>query len=116
MAWRCFMAKTTEDSRIVGAVWEQDPKDFPLRPIDSTLDNGNILLVSIPSLSPYPIRWSPHFTVGFGGQWQIISGEPPNITVMPSIGYPGVYHGWLRDGILTDDLDGREYPLWAATA
>lgn len=42
------------------------------------------------------------------------TGEPPRITVRPSIlSYPSTagpgYHGWLTDGILSDDLEGRIY-------
>ena len=44
-----------------------------------------------------------------GGGWRV-TGEPPRITVDPSINCIGVYHGWLRDGVLTDDVDGRPEP------
>lgn len=37
------------------------------------------------------------------------TGTPPNITVMPSINHVGEYHGFLRDGKLTDDIEGRTY-------
>ena len=45
-----------------------------------------------------------------GNGWTI-TGEPPSITVMPSINCMGTngYHGWLKDGILSDDLEGRSY-------
>lgn len=43
-----------------------------------------------------------------GGGWTR-TGEPPRITARPSIASPG-YHGWLTDGVLSDDLDGRRYP------
>ena len=42
------------------------------------------------------------------------TGEPPSITVRPSIlshpssAGPG-YHGFLTDGVLSDDLEGRRY-------
>lgn len=36
-----------------------------------------------------------------------VTGEPPNITVSPSIHAFGVYHGWLQNGVLSDDIDGR---------
>ncbi len=42
-----------------------------------------------------------------GGHWER-RGSPPNITANPSILSPG-YHGWLNNGILSDDLDGRRY-------
>lgn len=37
------------------------------------------------------------------------TGDPPAVTATPSINHQGVYHGWLRDGELSDDLDGRQY-------
>jgi hypothetical protein len=39
--------------------------------------------------------------------WQV-SGEVPNLTASPSILSPG-YHGFLQNGVLTDDLEGRTY-------
>ena len=45
-----------------------------------------------------------------------VTGQAPAITVSPSINfqsnavYDG-YHGYLTDGILTDDLEGRVYRL-----
>ena len=35
------------------------------------------------------------------------SGEPPNVTANPSINWVGTYHGWLKNGELTDDCEGR---------
>lgn len=35
-------------------------------------------------------------------------GEVPRFTVQPSILSRG-YHGWLTDGVLSDDLEGRQY-------
>lgn len=42
-----------------------------------------------------------------GGRWTR-TGSPPRITARPSIASPG-YHGWLTDGVLSDDLEGRSY-------
>ncbi len=41
----------------------------------------------------------------------VITGEVPNLTAMPSINHlgPGGYHGWLKDGVLSDDLEERTY-------
>lgn len=43
-----------------------------------------------------------------GEGWQV-TGEPPKVTVQPSINLVGVYHGWLHDGVLSDDVEGRRY-------
>lgn len=40
-----------------------------------------------------------------GDGWTV-TGEPPRITCSPSILVPG-YHGFLRDGVFTPDLDGN---------
>ena len=42
-----------------------------------------------------------------GGYWNR-TGKPPKITVRRSI-LASHYHGWLTDGVLSDDLDGRRY-------
>ncbi|HET8627443.1 MAG TPA: hypothetical protein VFL91_08485 [Thermomicrobiales bacterium] len=42
-----------------------------------------------------------------GPGW-IRTGEPPALTARPSILTPQ-YHGWLTDGVLSDDLEGRRY-------
>ncbi|MCW2195010.1 hypothetical protein AB7M45_007781 [Bradyrhizobium elkanii] len=44
-----------------------------------------------------------------GNGWQV-TGEWPNITCSPSI-VAGNYHGFLRGGEFTADLDGRQYPV-----
>jgi hypothetical protein len=48
-----------------------------------------------------------------GSSWAV-SGEAPNFTVSPSINcYPSRnrqgWHGYLTNGVLTDDLDGSTY-------
>lgn len=37
------------------------------------------------------------------------TGTAPNITASPSIHHPGVYHGWLANGLLSDDIDGKKF-------
>lgn len=44
-----------------------------------------------------------------GDGWQV-TGEWPNITCAPSI-VAGDYHGFLRNGAFTPDLDGKTYPV-----
>jgi hypothetical protein len=44
-----------------------------------------------------------------GHGWEV-TGEPPHITVSPSINAVGGYHGWLQNGVLSDDVEGRQYP------
>lgn len=46
--------------------------------------------------------------VPYGDGWTI-TGEPPAITLSPSINIGGTYHGWIRDGVITDDCEGRTF-------
>ncbi len=40
------------------------------------------------------------------GGWQV-SGEAEHITVHPSINIGGSYHGWLQNGVISEDVEGR---------
>lgn len=44
--------------------------------------------------------------------WQV-TGDPPNITLSPSVNYasgdPNGWHGYIQNGEITDDLEGRTY-------
>ena len=42
------------------------------------------------------------------GGWTV-TGEAPLITVHPSINIGGMYHGWLQNGVLSEDCEGRTY-------
>ncbi len=72
--------------------------DHDLQPGDMwwmTIDGDRVLMVQIPgdecnTWYNQDNRWT-------------VTGEPPNITVSPSIYFPhepGGWHGWLRDGVL----------------
>lgn len=37
-----------------------------------------------------------------GGDGWTVTGDPPAITVSPSINVVGIWHGWLRNGVLTE--------------
>jgi hypothetical protein len=43
-----------------------------------------------------------------GPGWRVV-GLFPLISANPSINFPGHYHGWVRDGGLTDDVEGRRW-------
>lgn len=45
---------------------------------------------------------------GYHGGWTV-SGSPPNITLTPSIHAVGRYHGYINNGEITDDVDGKKY-------
>jgi hypothetical protein len=39
-----------------------------------------------------------------------VTGTPPLITVTPSINAVGSYHGYIKNGIISDDCEGRKFP------
>jgi len=65
-------------------------------------------------------HWSIYGRMADGSPGWNVTGELPSITARPSIfahahGVHGgthyeEYHGWLTDGVLSDDLEGRTYP------
>lgn len=46
----------------------------------------------------------------YRGGWEV-KGEPPNITVWPSIDMGSIYHGYLTNGIIGRDVAGVQYNL-----
>jgi len=44
----------------------------------------------------------------YGDGWTV-TGEPPNVTLSPSINIIGHYHGWIQNGVITDDCEGRTF-------
>lgn len=46
---------------------------------------------------------------GAGEHGWMVTGEAPNITVSPSINAVGRYHGWLHNGVISDDVEGRVF-------
>ena len=56
---------------------------------------------------PDGIGWCMDYVANNGPGWEV-TGDAPNLTARPSID-SGTYHGWLTDGVLSDDLEGRTY-------
>jgi len=50
-----------------------------------------------------------------GPKWSV-QGVPPDITVSPSIHQVGYYHGFIQNGVITDDCEGKKFPKWPSTA
>ena len=116
MAWPCFMVEMHEHSAN-GWIFKHDGKlctfyDLPVGAM--FLDEGE-LTVKLPSGSEWNmdrgriINAQGHHQGNPLPQWTR-TGEPPNVTATPSINHQGCYHGWLRDGVLTDDCEGRKFP------
>ena len=62
-------------------------------------ERGGCLVVKIPGGNNWQID---HPESGGNASYWTREGEPPNVTVSPSINIPGYYHGWLRAGQLVD--------------
>ena len=61
-------------------------------------------LIMLPSQTGGPEIWCTLAeAAGTGNRWSV-SGEPPSITVSPSINcaYPGGWHGFIQNGEITD--------------
>lgn len=82
---------TTLDEAPPGAMWFSDFYDWkgPDGHCLSVKTPGGVWTVDAPA-------W------GGGGLPWTRTGEVPQVTATPSINFPGKYHGWLANGILTD--------------
>lgn len=47
--------------------------------------------------------------VAYGDGWHP-TGEGAAITLTPSINIGGLYHGWIQNGVISDDCEGRTFP------
>jgi hypothetical protein len=45
---------------------------------------------------------------GYHDGW-IVKGIPPLLTVTPSLNLVGRYHGYITNGVITDDVEGRKF-------
>lgn len=109
MSWQCRLVE--HYSERIGDMWPVLPSahenaDEALSPdyVANRKDKRLPLMVQTPG--------GPWFMDGrsrSGDGWTI-TGEPPNLTVTPSINVIGSYHGWLTNGVLSDDTEGRTYP------
>lgn len=70
--------------------------------------DGESWMLALPTKREIGDPWCIDGPSSSGGSWTR-TGTPPTLTARPSILTP-YYHGWLTDGVLSDDLDGRSYP------
>lgn len=128
MPWTCRMVEykrgmhpRKDGGLTVGDMFYLPPEDkgvglsvrFVSRGISKYYYENNLnrcpLLVIIPGPMMFCVdtmAWSNGIFYGDG--WTV-TGEAPNITMHPSINIGGTYHGWLQNGILSDDCEGRTY-------
>jgi hypothetical protein len=70
--------------------------------------NRRCLFVITPGLVPFCIDGQTWNAGVHEGGWTV-TGQPPEITVHPSINLGGTYHGFLQNGVISDDCEGRVY-------
>lgn len=90
----------------IGSCWKAPPlkPDYVLAPEWKTSGRDYFIWIVLPSRDLFtPDRLSSNNTSGW-----TVTGELPNISITPSIGSQS-YHGFVQNGVLTDDLEGRTY-------
>lgn len=113
MAWKLVLVDSPPDvnPRIVGQCWyDNEPNSPKSARVSKYYKEHNarrgLIWVSLPS-GDFCVDWCATDDPEKKG-W-IVKGELPNITVEPSIDCVGHYHGFIRDGIITDDCEGRTF-------
>jgi len=125
---KCFLAETKEERKRPGAMWYDPTKpevwkvliesdlragkmvDFSDEYIRDWLGKRSPLMVRLPNGFEFCLDWKASHA---GNSGWVVSGEAPNITTSPSINmFPkdsGGWHGYIRNGAIDDDLNGRRY-------
>jgi hypothetical protein len=92
-----------------GATWAADwfPPEGPNGRY--TGPDGKVWCVMLPG----GVEWIiySHASGNPPSKWDV-QGTVPNITVSPSISQVGVYHGFIKGGVISDDCEGRKFPKW----
>lgn len=91
--------------------WRQPLKGFYTLSPEYHRDNAHRppVVVVLPGKCIFVVDACTYADGGPGPHGWKVTGTPPRLTVAPSINVSGTYHGWLRDGVLTDDCEGRRY-------
>ena len=96
-----FFAHDALQERILAG---KDAREASAEYLADWLGKRHILFVHLPGGSWS--CWSPdcrsHEPGGPG--WKV-TGEVPKITVEPSIHLPGIYHGYIRDGVIDENTE-----------
>jgi len=68
------------------------------------------LFVVLPNGEEFCPDFSYSYTRGNTQEGWTVTGDAPNITVSPSINFVGRWHGFLQNGVLSEDVEGRTFP------
>lgn len=114
MSWKCFLVERRmgaprpgSDGAVVtpAEFFRYGEKiEWADLPVGAMWFDGPLLFVRLPAYIDWCID-----RPGTGGSKWTRSGEPPDVNVIPSINYVGIYHGWVRNGWVTDDCEGRKF-------
>lgn len=52
--------------------------------------------------------WNHDLPIPHYGGWTV-TGDAPNITMSPSINLGGLYHGFIQNGLISEDVEQRKY-------
>lgn len=96
MSWQCKLTDH-EHKHKIGAIWH-----YPTE---------TRLFITLPCGSMFPADG--HHDAPNGVGWTV-TGEPPNITMTPSIRVHGGWHGYITNGVLSDDVEGKTWPSVAS--
>jgi hypothetical protein len=103
---REFAIKTNSSHRApAGAMWEAPWLNSD--GITSEFFKRSGRSAPIMCMLPDGYQWCMDQVASNGPGWEV-TGTAPNFTARPSILSPR-YHGWLTDGMLSPDLEGRTY-------
>jgi hypothetical protein len=122
MSWQCRLIDLAPDEipwdrdRVVGDMWYGkvpdpttmlDPQSWGhLSPDYLAHRVGRpVLWVELPRSGAMCLDWMYQSSNGWTR-----TGDPPNVSVTPSINCKGDYHGFLTNGVVSDDVEGRTYP------
>lgn len=99
---KLYVLRDLPPGAIWRATWLEDVVGNPYASPD-----GKVWALMMPSGS----EWIVYGPAAGGGKWTV-QGELPRITVSPSIHQVGYYHGFVRDGVISDDCEGKRFPKW----
>lgn len=108
MSWSCRLVDPATSPKAIGDVWYAwDFNGMPLKELLSVEYERDWKGIRPPLLVrlPGPVDVCLDRAVDdAGGHGWTVRGTPDNLTVSPSVNIIGVYHGFIRDGVITDDL------------
>lgn len=107
---RLYRLRELPPGAVWRATWMEDIKNNPY-----ASPKGEVWAVQLPCMT----EWLVYSKPTNGGGWDI-QGELPMITVSPSIllvghDYKG-YHGYIREGVISEDVEGRLFQGLPRTA